>query len=194
MSPRSLADAPRTELQLAETRLVKVEREPISDSATTPMSAGGWTGILQATDVAIVRQETMHTATEELMLPAPRYWLAPSLVALIAWITDNQPLAERALGEALNRDGNKTALFFALICRRAKRTRALLHWLERYFLLQNPQALDREVIVKLEALSNGVFGMHGPGVLPPGQLGKDPGARTGRGASATESAAVVRSP
>jgi hypothetical protein len=36
--------------------------------------------------------------------------------------------------------------------------RALLHWLERYFLLQNPQALDREVIVMLDAVANGVFG------------------------------------
>jgi hypothetical protein len=152
------ADALRTELQLAETRLVKVRQELDQRFGHYSDVRRRVTGILQATDVAIVRQETMRTATEELMLAAPRYWLAPSLVALTAWISDNQPLAERALGEALNRDGNKTALFFALVCRRAKRPRALLNWLGRYFLLQNPQALDREVIVMLDAVSNGVFG------------------------------------
>jgi hypothetical protein len=152
------ADALRTELQLAETRSVKVRQELDQRFGHYSDVRRRVTGILQATDVAIVRQETMHAATEELMLAAPRYWLAPSLVALTAWISDNQPLAERALGEALNRDGNKTALFFALVCRRAKRTRALLQWLGRYFLLQNPQALDREVIVMLDAVASGVFG------------------------------------
>jgi hypothetical protein len=152
------ADALRTELQLAETRLVKVRQELDQRFGHYSDVRRRVTGILQATDVAIVRQETMRTATEELMLAAPRYWLAPSLVALTAWISDNQPLADRALGEALNRDGNKTALFFALVCRRAKRARPLAHWLGRYFLLQNPQALDREVIVMLDAVANGVFG------------------------------------
>lgn len=152
------ADALRTELQLAETRLVKVRQELDQRFGHYSDVRRRVTGILQATDVAIVRQETMRTATEELMLAAPRYWLAPALVALTAWIADNQPLAERALGEALNRDGNKTALFFALVCRRAKRTRPLLQWLGRYFLLQNPQALDREVIVMLDAVASGVFG------------------------------------
>jgi hypothetical protein len=152
------ADALRTELQLAETRLVKVRQELDQRFGHYSDVRRRVTGILQATDVAIVRQETMRTATEELMLAAPRYWLAPSLVALTAWIADNRPLAERALGEALNRDGNKTALFFALVCRRAKRPPALQHWLGRYFLLQNPQALDREVVVMLDAVASGVFG------------------------------------
>ncbi len=152
------ADTLRTELQLAETRLVKVRQELDQRFGHYSDVRRRVTGILQATDVAIVRQETMRTATEELMLAAPRYWLAPSLVALTAWIADNQPLAERALSEALNRDGNKTALFFALVCRRAKRAHTLLHWLGRYFLLQNPQALDREVIVMLDAVASGVFG------------------------------------
>lgn len=152
------ADALRSELQLAETRLVKVRQELDQRFGHYSDVRRRVTGILQATDVAIVRQETMRTATEELMLAAPRYWLAPGLVALTAWIADNKPLGERALGEALNRDSNKTALFFALVCRRAKRTRALLHWLGRYFLLQNPQTLDREVIVMLDAVASGVFG------------------------------------
>jgi hypothetical protein len=152
------ADNLRTELQLAETRLVKIRQELEQRFGHYAEVRRRATGILQATDVAIVRQETMRTATEEMMLATPGYWLAPSLVALTSWISDNQPLAERALGEALRRDSNKTALFFALACRRAQRPLALSHWLARYFLLQSPQALDREVIVMLDAVANGVFG------------------------------------
>jgi hypothetical protein len=116
------------------------------------------TGILQAADVAVVRQETMHTAAEELMLTCPGYWLAPSLVALSAWICDNQSLAEKALAEAIRRDDSKASLFFALICRRARRMDACGRWLVRYFQIQNPVAMDREVLIMLDALANGVFG------------------------------------
>ena len=71
------------------------------------------TGILQANDLGIVRQETISTATEELMLSAPRYWLAPCLVALAAWISDQKELADKAVREAIRRNDEKTSLFFA---------------------------------------------------------------------------------
>jgi hypothetical protein len=116
------------------------------------------TGILQATDVAIVREETVRTAAESLMLSTPGYWLAPALVALSAWISDNQPLAERALAEAAKRHDSKSSLFFALVCRRARRMEPCGRWLIRYFQLQNPFAMDREVAVMLDSLANGVFG------------------------------------
>lgn len=115
-------------------------------------------GVLEATDVALIRQNTMHTVTEELMVTTPGYWLAPALVALTAWITDNRPLAEKALAESIHRDDNKTSLAFALICRRARRMEATTRWLTRYFQMQNPMHLDREVIVMLNGLANGVFG------------------------------------
>jgi hypothetical protein len=116
------------------------------------------TGILQAVDVGIVRENTIRTAAEELMASCPRYWLAPGLVALSAWISDMRPLAEKAVAVATARDDSKTSLFFALVCRRARRSEALATWLIRYFQLQNPFAMDREVVVMLDALANGVFG------------------------------------
>jgi hypothetical protein len=100
----------------------------------------------------------MHSATEQLMLAAPGYWLAPALVALTAWIQDNRTLAEKAMNEAIRRDDSRTSLFFALICRRARRMEANAKWLTRYFQIQNPMFMDREVVVMLDALANGVFG------------------------------------
>src|SRR5207302_8254436 len=115
-------------------------------------------GILQATDAGLVRQNTIQNVTEELMLAAPGDWLAPALVSLSSWIKDDRPLAEKAMKTAINRDDYKTSLFFSLVCRRACRSEAAAKWLTRYFHTQNPMSLDREVVVMLDALANGVFG------------------------------------
>jgi len=111
------ADAKAKEVALAETRLVKIRQEIETKFGYYAEVRRHVTGILQAADVSIVRQETVNTATESLMLSAPRYWLAPALVALAAWLADNKPLAEKALAEAIRRDDEKTSLFFALITR-----------------------------------------------------------------------------
>ncbi len=152
------ADQLRNELHLAETRRVKVRQELEQRFGHHAEVRRRVTGILQATDLAIVRQETLRTTTEELMVAAPGYWLAPTLIALIAWIGDRRELAERALSEALRRDPAKTSLLFALVCRRAARFEALVRWLAQYFQAQDPQALDREVVVMLDAVASGVFG------------------------------------
>ncbi len=116
------------------------------------------TGILQAADTKLVRKEVMETATAELMISIPHYWLVPALVALSAWINDNQELAEKALREAMNRDDEKTSLLFALICRRASRNSATMAWLQRYFAMQDPMDIERKMIVVLDAYANGMFG------------------------------------
>jgi hypothetical protein len=78
-------------------------------------------------------------------------------VALAAWLEDNRDLAQRALAEAVRRDDEKTSLFFALISRRAGRSEANRTWLDRYFGLQNPHQLDRQTVVMVDAMANGVF-------------------------------------
>ena len=148
----------RTELQLAETRIVKVRQELEHRFGHYAEVRRRVTGILQATDVAIVRAETVRTTAEELMLGAPRYWLAPGLVALMAWIVGERDIADRALAEALRRDSYKTDLFFTLICRRAGRMEAMSRWLELYLRLLDPQAIDREVVVVLDAVATGTLG------------------------------------
>lgn len=152
------ADIKHKQLQLAATRIIEVRQEIERKFGHYSEVRRITTGILQATDAAIVRQDTMRTATENLMLLAPGYWLAPALVALAAWIADNRPLAEKALGEAIRRDDSKASLFFALVCRRGQRLEANAQWLRRYFQIQNPHSMDREVVVMLDALANGVFG------------------------------------
>ena len=80
-------------------------------------------------------------------------------MALSAWLGDNRDLAQRALAEAIRRDDEKTSLFFALIARRAGRNEVNRTWLDRYFGLQNPYKLNRQTVVMVDALANGVFGV-----------------------------------
>lgn len=145
------------QLQLAETRLIRVRQKVEKEFGHYDEIRRRATGILQAVETGVVRDDIVRSSTEELMLGAPKYWLAPCLVALSAWISDQKELAERALQESLKRDTQKTSLFFALVTRRSERIEASNQWLERYFQLQDPFALEREVIVLIDAFTNGVF-------------------------------------
>jgi hypothetical protein len=152
------ADRKAKQLQLAETRIVKVRQELENRFGHHAEVRRRTTGILQASDVRLVRQETIKAATENLMLAAPGYWLAPALVALSAWLSDDSELALRAAVEGAKRDDEKTSIFFALVCRRANRLSASGVWLERFFAIQDPNEVDREAIVLIDAVASGVFG------------------------------------
>jgi len=153
------ADLMAKELSLAETRQVKIRQELETRFGHHADVRRQTTGILQAADIQLVRQDTIRAATEQLMLAAPGYWLAPALVALASWLSDNRELAERALSEALRRDDEKTSLLFALVCRRAGRLLAAQQWMDRYLALQNPVALERQTVVLIDAIAAGVFGV-----------------------------------
>lgn len=152
-------------LQQAETRLVQVRQELEQKYGHYEIVRRTTTGILQADDLGVVKKETISTATEELMLSTPNYWLAPCLVALAAWINDQSELAEKALREGIKRDDEKTSLFFALICRRADRMSACLKWTQRYLANQDETKLDRKTIIVLDAFASGLLGADSEGMV-----------------------------
>lgn len=121
-------------------------------------------GILQATDISVVKKETIENVTEDLMIATPRYWLAPALIALSAWLSDNKELADNALREAIRRDDEKTSLLFCLISKRAGKLDGSLVWLERYFSMQDPEKMERRIIVVLDAFASGLFGRDVKGI------------------------------
>ncbi|WP_018331108.1 hypothetical protein [Actinomycetospora chiangmaiensis] len=146
-------------LQFAQTKIIRVNQEletQFGHHATVRRHA---TGILQALDVGVVTQETMYGASEELMLSTPRYWLAPGLVALAAWIGNDRRLAETALAEALRRDGDKTTLFYALTLRRYGRGAAANRWLDQYLARQDPWSMSGELTTVLDAMATGALGV-----------------------------------
>ena len=145
------------ELQLAETRLVQVRQELEQKFGFYEEVRRSATGILQAVDADIVSLDTIRGTTEEMMITATGYWLAPVLVAISGWIRDDKGLVEKAVRESLKRDDYKTSLFFTLVSRRMNRSKADVAWMERYFAHQDPEKLDREFILVLDAIANGLF-------------------------------------
>ena len=152
-------------IQLAEIRLVKLRQEIEHRFGHYAEIRRMARGILEANDLAVVRQDTLRAAAEELMLRAPGYWLAPALVALAAWISDEEEVANRACAEALHRDDERTSLFFALVCRRFGRKEASLHWLQRYFAGLDGGALDRKAAIVIDAYVSGLLGRDADGLI-----------------------------
>lgn len=151
------ADTKQKCLQLAETRVGNLSQELQIKFGYYAEIRRMATGILQAVDTGIVDNQTLKFSTEEVMIKAPGYWLAPTLVSVASWIRDDKDTCSKALKECMKRDDYKATLFFMLVMRRLKRREASMAWLERYFLHQDPQNLDREFIIVLEAVTAGIF-------------------------------------
>ena len=153
--------------QRATTEVIRVRQELEQKFGAQKQVREYMLGILGASDLGLIKKTTISNCTEELMISAPKYWLAPCLIALAAWISDNKSLANRAVKEALRRDEQKTCLLFALITRRVnagrvasgqKATNTTFLWLSRYFSLQNPFKMRTSIISYIDAYSNGIFG------------------------------------
>lgn len=151
------ADLKHKALQLAETRQGNLKQDLQIKFGYYAEVRRMAIGILQGVDTGVISDDTLRFTTEEVMIKAPGYWLAPALVTLAAWVRSDKATSEKALNEALKRDDYKTTLFFMLVMRRLTRNDASLRWLERYFMHQDPQNLDREFIIILEAVTTGVF-------------------------------------
>lgn len=145
-------------LQKAATELIRVRQEVEQNFGNYKVVRDTMLGVLQATDLALVKKTTISQVTEELMLSTPDYWLAPCLVAVSAWIGNDRDLANRAITEAVKRDEEKTALTMALICRRNNRTDTCYEWLSLYFAKQSAKHFTASNFTYLNAYLNGVFG------------------------------------
>ncbi len=145
-------------LQRAVTEIIRIRQELDRDYGNYKQVRDTMIGILSASDLSLVRESTIANITEELMITTPKYWLAPVLIALSAWISDNRSLAERAVKEALKRDKEKTCLTFALICRRNGRQQTCIEWLAKFFEQQKAEDMKESIIAYIDAYTNGVFG------------------------------------
>ena len=154
-------------LQRAITEVIRVRQELETDFGAHKTVREHMLGILQAVDLALISESTISKCTEELMISAPNYWLAPCLIALAAWISNNQSLAQRAIAEGVKRDKEKACLLFALITRRVnvgrmkagkKGTNICFEWLNKYFETQDPRKMKSSIIAYIDAYTNGVFG------------------------------------
>ena len=158
-------------LQRAITEIIRVRQELDEKFGKHAEARIRLRGILDTAETGLLREFTIASCSEQIMLDTPKYWLAPSLVALAAWISNDKDLAQKAVAESLRRDIEKSALLFALVCRRAvpamtkgnekvcnDRVDACFKWLEVYFDCQDPRNMKESVIVLIDSWANNVFG------------------------------------
>lgn len=146
-------------ISLAEQRIVKINQHIEKKYGHYKEIRRSLRGIVEATDLNIIKKTSISTATDELFIKTPTYWLAPALVAISAWINDEEDLANRALKEAMHRNSKKTAILFALICRRANRLDASRRWVLQFLNTQSATEIDQESIVLIDAYANGLLGI-----------------------------------
>lgn len=145
-------------LNRATNELVRVRQELEQKFSNYSVVRDTMLGVLQATDLALVKKDTISRVSEELMLSTPEYWLAPCLVAVAAWIGNDRELAERAIKEAVKRNETKTALTMALICRRNQKQATCYEWLSVYFAHQDASNFSEDTLMYIDAYANGIFG------------------------------------
>ncbi|MBT2458709.1 hypothetical protein [Streptomyces sp. ISL-86] len=152
-------------LQRAETRVGVIQDQLDHEFGHHKVVRRTAVGMLQAFDIGLVSEDTVRMVGDQLMLQTPRYWLAPALVALAAWSSDDPALCERAVQECFRRSPDRTSLFFALVLRRQGRHAESTRWLRHYLLAQDPARLGREFAVILESVAQGAFGAAGRDML-----------------------------
>ena len=145
--------------QRAITEIIRVRQELEQKYGNQKKVRDNLLGILTAHDLALVKGTTITQCTEELMLDTPNYWLSPCLIAIAAWLNNEQSLAERAITEALRRNAEKASLLFALICSRSGRTETCFEWLRIYFSKLKANAMKSSIVTFLSAYYNGLFGV-----------------------------------
>ncbi|MEJ2866334.1 hypothetical protein WCD74_01070 [Actinomycetospora sp. OC33-EN08] len=144
--------------QFAQTELIEVRQlldEQFGHHVRVRHSA---LGILQAMDARLVSTAAVRDLTEEIMMTTPGYWLAPALVGIGAWLRDDPALMTRAVAEAVQRNEDKTALFFILVLQRHRREQGVAQWVRRYLQAQDPLRLAPEFRIVLDAATTGLFG------------------------------------
>jgi hypothetical protein len=152
-------------VQRAETRIGVVEAQLEHKYGHYKVVRNLATGMLQGFDLGLVSDDTVRNVSEQRMLETPRYWLAPVLVALRAWLADEPEMCDRAIQEAYRRSPAKTSLFMALTLRRQGREENSLRWLRHYLAALNPGELGREFAMILESVSQGAFGPAGVALI-----------------------------
>ena len=119
--------------------------------------------IIFIVDSGYIRRSVIVDATERLAIRTPRYWLAPAVVAVAAWLKDDEGLYLDSISSALNLDPGKTALFMILLLRHQERAGAMREWIGRYLAGLEPTNLPTDFAVILEAVSGGTLA---PGSAP----------------------------
>jgi hypothetical protein len=105
-----------------------------------------------------ISRPEIRSATTQLAIRTPRYWLARATLAVAAWLDEDEARYHDAMNGALALDPGKTALFMTLLLRGHKRDGIMDEWVDTYFSGLEPTNLPRHFQVVIDAVTGGAFG------------------------------------
>jgi hypothetical protein len=115
-------------------------------------------GIIPIVGSGFISRAVILDVTERLTIRTPRYWLAPAILAVAAWLDDDRDRYFDSINSALSLDRGKTALFMTLLLRHQARTEVMSEWIGTYLAGLDPTNLPTDFAVVIEAVAGGTLG------------------------------------
>lgn len=89
-------------------------------------------GMMDNFDLNMVSEEVIYKSIERQHLLTPDYWLTCALIGIMAWISDDRQLAERAVESAIKLDIKNSSMFYMIFNLRMDRNQAAVKWFLEY--------------------------------------------------------------
>ena len=105
-----------------------------------------------------LNREALVNLRDNVILNNPNYWLCNALAALTSWILDDKESADRETLKALDKNEEKTSLFFCYVNLKVGRVSSSVNWLNKYLSLEDPTDLDNDFLTVFDMVANGMFG------------------------------------
>ncbi len=115
-------------------------------------------GIIYVVQSGFISRAVILDVTERLAIRTPRYWLAPAILAVAAWLDDDKDRYFESIKSALALDHSKTALFMTLLLRNQTRNEDMREWIGSYLAGLEPTNLPTDFAVVIEAVAGRTLG------------------------------------
>lgn len=115
-------------------------------------------GIIYVVRSGFLSRAVILDVSERLAIRTPRYWLAPAILAVAAWLDGDKERYFESIKSALALDHSKTALFMALLLRDQARNEDMREWIGSYLAGLEPTNLPTDFAVVIEAVTGRTLG------------------------------------
>lgn len=115
-------------------------------------------GYIVGVDSNIWSTDAPRKTVEKAYLENVPYWVAPAVMAVMLWASNEEEAANRAIAAALKLDRMKSTLFFMLVNLRFERIETAKQWYELYFAMLDENNITSELQYVLQAILCGALG------------------------------------
>lgn len=89
-------------------------------------------GMMDNLDLNMVSDAIIYKSIERQQLMTPDFWLTSALISIMAWKSDDKPLADKAMEVAFKLDPKNSSMFYMIFNLRMDRDQAAVKWFLEY--------------------------------------------------------------